>query len=184
MKVMAQHDELALKHATVLPNLDQDPLVKTRMRAGPSFARLKPASARSSDAARSSSRKKGTRCELTLRQALRRHDLRYTVHCASLTGRPDLVLRSQRIAIFCDGDFWHGRNLKSRIARLSKGHNAEYWTAKIKRNVERDRRNTRRLSSEGWTVLRFWETDILRDTERVVRAVIRAVECAERRPIH
>ena len=65
--------------------------------------------------------------------------------------------------MFCDGDFWHGRNLAERIAKLRRGHNAPYWVAKINGNVERDAQRTAELVARGWTVLRFWETDILRD---------------------
>lgn len=93
----------------------------------------------------------------------------------NLPGRPDIVFRSRRVAIFVDGDFWHGRALERRLAKLETGHNAPYWTAKIQRNVARDRRNDEALSAEGWRVLRFWETDIVRDPDAAARAVQAAV---------
>jgi DNA mismatch endonuclease (patch repair protein) len=69
--------------------------------------------------------------------------------------------------IFCDGDFWHGRDLQQRLEKLARGHNAAYWIAKVRRNVERDRQNTLALSAAGWNVLRFWETEVLHETTSV-----------------
>src|SRR5512138_3396959 len=72
--------------------------------------------------------------ELLLRRALWAAGVRYRLHASELPGKPDIVVRRLRIAIFCDGDFWHGRNWLKRRARLSAGWNAEYWVAKIARN--------------------------------------------------
>lgn len=98
-----------------------------------------------------------------LRRELWRHGLRYRLAVANLPGRPDIVFVRERVAVFCDGDFWHGRNLEQRIARLQNGHNAGYWVAKVEANVARDRRQTGVLQAAGWRVLRLWETDILKD---------------------
>jgi G:T-mismatch repair DNA endonuclease (very short patch repair protein) len=68
--------------------------------------------------------------------------------------------------VFCDGDFWHGRNLEERIRKLSVGHNAPYWIAKIQANVARDRRHDDELRAIGWIVLRYWETDVRHDAAR------------------
>jgi len=62
-----------------------------------------------------------------------------------------------RLAVFCDGDFWHGRNLEQRLAKLAGGHNAAYWVKKVQTNVDRDARNVAALVAAGWRVLRFWE---------------------------
>jgi DNA mismatch endonuclease, patch repair protein len=128
----------------------------------PSFVGLKAASAKTSAAARASSRKAGTRCEEELKRAVRRTGFRFDSDAVDLPGRPDLVFRCARVVVFCDGDFWHGRNLRARVRRLATGHNAGYWVAKIKANVRRDRERTRELRLAGWLVLRFWETDIRR----------------------
>lgn len=82
----------------------------------PRYAGLMPASARASEAARSSSRKRDTRAEQTLRRALWARGLRYRIDAADLPGRPDLVFRSARVVVFCDGDFWHGRDLQTRLS--------------------------------------------------------------------
>jgi DNA mismatch endonuclease, patch repair protein len=140
--------------------------------AGPSFRGLGPASPAAREAARASSKKADTRCELVLRRALWRAGVRYRLHAPGLAGRPDVVMVRDRIVLFCDGDFWHGRDLPARLARLATGHNPGYWIKKLLRNVERDVKVTERLTQEGWRVLRLWETDILRDPECAVRAVL------------
>lgn len=148
-----------------------------RMAETPSYIGLRPASAGASRAARAASRKRDTRCELVLRKALWRLGLRYRVDVRSLPGRPDIVFRGARVLVFCDGDFWHGRDLDARVARLARGHNAPYWVAKIRANVERDARHNAALAADGWRVLRFWESEVLSDPVEVasrVASVVRA----------
>lgn len=140
-------------------------------RTTPSYQGLRAASPAARRAARGSSKKAGTKSELILRRALCALGLRYRVNVPGMPGRPDIVLKQHRLVIFCDGDFWHGRSLKQRLAKLSRGHNAPYWVGKIRANVERDRKCTEQLEQEGWRVLRLWETDILRDPESAVAQV-------------
>lgn len=150
-------------------------------KASLSFANLKAASGNASSAARGSSLKHGTRCELALRSALWRLGLRYRVNVRSLPGCPDVVFSRQKVAIFCDGDFWHGRALGRRLKKLAAGHNAQYWTAKVQRNVDRDRKQSAELRRAGWLVLRYWETDILSDPKNVASAAAQVIKA--RRPI-
>jgi len=140
-----------------------------------SYKGLHSASDRASAAARGSSRKVGTRCEVLLRRALWSRGLRYRIVVPGLPGRPDIVLTRARVVVFCDGDFWHGRDLEQREERLARGHNPAYWLAKIRGNVERDRRHDEALRTAGWLVLRYWETDILRDTDSIADAIVMAV---------
>ena len=140
----------------------------------PSYRGLTAASRSASRTASAASAKRDTRPELVLRRALRGTGLRYKTDVGSLAGRPDLVIPAARLAVFCDGDFWHGRNLKQRLKKLAQGHNAPYWVAKISSNVERDRRVARELRSSGWKVLRLWETDVIADPYRAAKAVLRA----------
>ena len=142
-------------------------------RTTPSYKGLLPASAVASRIAAAASAKRNTRPELMLRSALRGSGLRYRVDAASLPGRPDLVIPVARVAVFCDGDFWHGRHLRHRLKKLGAGHNAAYWVAKIKANVARDRRIRRALEKSGWTVLRFWESDVRADPQRAATAILR-----------
>jgi DNA mismatch endonuclease (patch repair protein) len=134
-----------------------------RERSTPNYAAFRPASGTASRTARASSRKRDTAPEMLLRRACYALGLRYRVDARDLPGRPDLVFRSARVAVFVDGDFWHGRELEARLARLSAGHNAAYWVAKVSSNVARDRRNNTYLASTGWRVLRLWEGEVRRD---------------------
>jgi DNA mismatch endonuclease (patch repair protein) len=150
-------------------------------RRAPSFFGLEPASPRSTSAARGSSRKRGTRCEIEVRRALREIGVTYSLRNKGLPGSPDLVFPRERVVVFCDGDFWHGRDLEKRLNRLRAGHNASYWIAKITGNVQRDARNRRALEELGWTVLRFWEGDIARAPDRIANRIARELRRANRR---
>ena len=142
----------------------------------PSYDGLEPASEQASAAARGSSRKSDTRCELELRKTLWRAGARYRKNVASLPGKPDLVFPGARLAVFCDGDFWHGKDWEERRAKLAEGTNPGYWMAKIERNRERDREHTARLEAKGWTVLRFWESEIHECTEAVAEEILSTLE--------
>lgn len=144
----------------------------------PRYSGLSPASRAASKRARASSKKSGTRCEVALFDALRKRSLAPALDVAELPGRPDLVFARRKVAVFCDGDFWHGRNLARRLERLAAGHNPGYWVEKIRANVARDRRNRRLLRASGWTVLRFWETDILRDPALIASRIARSLRPA------
>jgi DNA mismatch endonuclease (patch repair protein) len=116
-------------------------------------------------------RAKSTRAELLLRRRVWRRGLRYRLHHAGLPGKPDLVFARERVVVFCDGDFWHGRRWEERRAKLARGSNARYWVAKIERNRERDWEQTRALLQGGWTVLRLWEGEVLRDPDAAAEQV-------------
>lgn len=92
-----------------------------------------------------------------------------------LPGKPDIVFPRQRLAVFCDGDFWHGRAWTKRKRKLMGGWNSSYWVTKIKSNIDRDKRQNAQLPHIGWTILRLWETDILTDTEKWARKIARLV---------
>jgi DNA mismatch endonuclease (patch repair protein) len=139
------------------------------------FDDLKPSSKTASRAARAASKKRDTKCERLLRSALWRLGARYRVDMRALAGRPDIVFLNAQVAVFCDGDFWHGRDLESRIGKLAAGHNAPYWVAKIRTNVARDRHHNSILVNQGWVVLRFWETDITRSADAIAAHVVAVV---------
>lgn len=148
-------------------------------RKAPSYKHLKPASPKASNAARGSSRKKDTKPEVALRKILWARGCRYRKDVASLPGRPDIVFASDEVVVFCDGDFWHGRDWQRRRRKLLRGHNPDYWIAKIKRNMERDRTNNHELEKAGWRVLRLWETDIMRSPEACADQVIALLRTAK-----
>jgi len=150
------------------------------VRPAHSYIGRKPASERASQAAKGSSKKTDTKPELLLRRALWSAGLRYRKTPPALPGKPDVVFPGAKLAVFCDGDFWHGRNWEARQEKLSRGHNAEYWLAKIGRNMQRDAEVTAALREAGWTVLRVWESDVKRDVDAVVVAVRAALAQAQR----
>lgn len=102
---------------------------------------------------------KDTQPEVRLRLALWHHGLRYRKNYAVLPGKPDIVLTKQKIAIFCDGDFWHARGHQDNPGEQIE-KNRDFWTKKLKQNVERDKEVNELLTEQGWLVLRFWENDI------------------------
>ena len=96
--------------------------------------------------------------ELKLRRLLTRLGLRYRLHRKDLPGRPDVVMAGRRTVVFMHGCFWHGHDC-ARGARSPKA-NAEYWTAKIGRNVARDRRVQGELAEAGWRPIVVWECEL------------------------
>jgi DNA mismatch endonuclease (patch repair protein) len=107
--------------------------------------------------------------------------LRFRKNVATLPGKPDIVFPSAKVAVFCDGDFWHGRDWESRQEKLSQGTNASYWLAKIGSNIERDARNTALLKKAGWRVIRLWETDVKRNPLTAATKIKKVVEERRRR---
>lgn len=140
----------------------------------PSFSELHPSSQHASRT-KKSNRAKGTLPEVLLVRELRRCGLKFKRHVPDLPGKPDVVFESEKVVVFCDGDFWHGRNWKVRRRRLKAGSNATYWTSKLRYNIMRDRAQTRMLERAGWKVIRLWETDLKREPEKAVATIRRAV---------
>jgi DNA mismatch endonuclease (patch repair protein) len=131
-------------------------------------------------------RSTGTRPEMTLRRALFRRGLRYRVR-TTLPGKPDLVFPAARVACFVDGAFWHGagwqeRGYKSMEEQFEGRPRGEWWIAKIRRNIERDQEVTCALESDGWRVLRFWDTEVTTDPEKVAAQVEIVVRERARHP--
>lgn len=114
---------------------------------------------------------KDTRIEVPLRKALWNKGIKYRKNCRDLPGKPDIVITRYKIAIFCDGEFFHGKDWEVLRPRLEKGNNSEYWISKISRNRERDDEVNKQLLYQGWTVIRFWGSDIKKHTEDCVRVV-------------
>ena len=125
-------------------------------------------------------RSTNTAPELDLRKAVWARGFRYTLHKASLPGKPDIVFPSSRLVVFVDGDYWHGnqwrlRGLSSLADQFHGTSSKSYWIAKIYRNIARDLDVTSRLLSRGWKVLRFWESQILADLEGCVDLITDAM---------
>lgn len=117
---------------------------------------------------------KNTEPELMLRKALWKENLRYRVNYRKLPGKPDIVFTRYHVAVFCDGDYWHGHNWAIRgLSSLEEelaGY-SEFWRNKIVGNIERDTKNNRSLRDMGWTVIRLWESDIRADINGCVQQI-------------
>lgn len=101
---------------------------------------------------------KDSKIEVALRKELWNRGLRYQKNVTSIFGKPDLVFKGKKVAVFCDSEFWHGYNWEKRKKDF-KSHQ-EFWIPKIERNMERDKEVTAELQKQGWTVLRFWGKEI------------------------
>lgn len=112
-----------------------------------------------------------TGIEVRLRKALWHKGVRYRKNFKVFDCHPDIVITKYKIAVFCDGNFWHGKELQKRPIK----HNSSYWNEKIRRNIERDLENTIELRDNGWIVLRFWEDDIQNNLPNCVDDVLRYI---------
>ena len=121
-------------------------------------------------------RSKDTRAEVLLRKALWKKGYRYRKNWKRLPGCPDIVLTKQKICVFVDGEYFHGKDWDAgRKEKAEAGSNAAYWVPKIERNIERDRSADAELNGLGWTVLRFWSRDVVKDVDSCVNAIGEAV---------
>ncbi len=114
---------------------------------------------------------KDTSIEVVLRKALWRKGHRYCKNCKTLPGRPDIALTQYKIAIFCDSEFFHGKDWEILKPKLQKGKNPDYWIPKIERNMERDVEKDKELLYMGWTVIHFWGKEILHNTDECVKVI-------------
>lgn len=115
-------------------------------------------------------RSRNTKPELTVRKLAHSRGLRFRIHQRQLPGCPDLTFSHARVAVFIDGDFWHGWRFPRWRAKLSP-----YWEAKIDGNRRRDRANFRRLRYRGWIVIRLWEHEVKCNPEGCVERIERAI---------
>lgn len=119
--------------------------------------------------------------ELSLRKALWAKGYRYRLHVKKLPGKPDIVFVSAKVAVFVDGDYWHGvqwkrRGFKSLEDQMENISNRDYWIKKIKGNMERDKKNSAALRKRGWKVVRIWESDVKKRSIWAVEKIIKTIE--------
>lgn len=112
---------------------------------------------------------KGGKAETALAKALWQRGYRYRKNDRRLPGSPDIAILKYRIAVFIDGEFWHGKDWKTQKGRL--GRNREYWLGKIEENIVRDMRNDRLLTQIGWTPIHFWEKEIVKNLSACIEAI-------------
>lgn len=116
-----------------------------------------------------------TSIEIRLRKALWHKGYRYRKNYKALPGSPDIVLTKYKIAIFCDSEFFHGKDWEVLKLRLEKGKNPDYWIKKIERNRKRDVETDKKLLFLGWTVIHFWGQDIARRTDECMKVIEEAI---------
>lgn len=117
---------------------------------------------------------KNTMPELVLRKALYSRGIRgYRIHRKDIVGNPDIVFIGLKVAVFVDGDWWHGHPSK-----WWKGRSGDYWDTKIQRNIDRDKYVTSELESNGWIVVRLWESTVAKHTEEAIALVEAALSKA------
>lgn len=104
---------------------------------------------------------KDSKIELNLRKELWKRGLRYQKNRNDIFGKPDIVFKGKKIAVFCDSEFWHGYDWEHRKNDFKSNH--DFWLSKIERNIQRDCQVTSKLIDEGWIVLRFWGNEIKKD---------------------
>jgi len=114
-------------------------------------------------------RSKDTSIEVSLRKALWHSGIRYRKNYAKLPGSPDIAITKHQIAIFCDGDFWHGKDWHDKKPRIQSNH--DYWIEKIERNICRDLEADRLLFAMDWTIMRFWGSEITKGLPACVEEI-------------
>jgi DNA mismatch endonuclease (patch repair protein) len=104
-----------------------------------------------------------------MRKALWHLGYRYRKNVKKIPGKPDIVFAKYKLAIFIDGEFWHGYNWSEKRSKIKSNRN--FWIPKIERNIQRDRQVNEQLENAGWSVIRFWETQVKKDLEFCVGLV-------------
>lgn len=122
-------------------------------------------------------RGKNTKPELLFRKALWKKGVRYRVDSKQLPGRPDVSIIKYKLAIFIDGEFWHGYNWDEKKHTIKS--NKEFWIPKIERNMQRDRQVNSTLQEMGYTVFRFWEHEIKKNLDKCINDVLMFVATGE-----
>ena len=115
-------------------------------------------------------RGKNTKPELAFRKALYAAGYRYRIDYKKLIGKPDIALPKYKTVIFIDGEYWHGKNWEERKPKIKT--NRDFWIAKIERNIQRDQEVNQELKRLGYTVFRFWETQVKKDLENCLQITI------------
>jgi DNA mismatch endonuclease (patch repair protein) len=117
---------------------------------------------------------KNTKLEILIFNELKNRKVFFTKHCAEIIGKPDIVFKRKKIAVFIDSDFWH-QNVNNPQRAKKPSSNEIYWSAKLQRNVERDKKVSEELKIRGWRVLRIWESEIKNDLNECIGKILNLV---------
>jgi len=116
---------------------------------------------------------KGSQIEDTLAKALYARGLRYRRNTTKIFGKPDFAFIGPKLAVFCDSEFWHGKDFDA--STFANTANKSFWNNKIRTNIERDKTVNATLEAQGWTVVRFWGKEIMADPEKCAERVEKAL---------
>lgn len=119
-------------------------------------------------------RNKNTKIEILLAKALWAKGFRYRRNNNKVFGKPDFTFKKLKIAIFCDSEYFHGKNWDKQKHRIKT--NSEFWINKIEGNIIRDKKVNRVLKEAGWKVIRFWGEDINKKTEKCVNIIEKEIK--------
>lgn len=117
----------------------------------------------------SSIKNKNSKIEIILRKALWNKGYRYRINYLQLRGKPDIVFVKKKVAIFCDGEFWHGYDWEKKKYEIKS--NQKFWYDKIEKNIIRDEDINISLRSQGWKIIRFWGKDIKKNLPSCVKII-------------
>jgi len=117
----------------------------------------------------------GSKIEQMVGSELWKRGYRFRKNDKSVFGKPDFVFKRLKVAVFCDSDFWHGRNWETK--KNEHKSNIEFWHKKIERNIERDKEVTEHLEESGWIVVRMWGTDIKNNLYLCIGKIEQAIQC-------
>jgi DNA mismatch endonuclease (patch repair protein) len=116
--------------------------------------------------------------EVFLQKLLRKEKIRFRKNCSALAGKPDIAFLDKKLAVFVDGEFWHGYHWEEKKKKIRV--NRRYWLPKIEKNILRDKQNNRKLNKEGWKVLRFWQQQIIEDPIKCLTKIKKALKASPR----
>ena len=117
-------------------------------------------------------RGKDTKPEIILRKYLWSKGLRYRKNYKGLPGKPDIAITKYKVAVFCDSEFFHGKDWDKQRSKVEKGANSDYWVKKITRNIERDKQKDKELRDLGWKVIHLWSKEIEKEPDRCYQIII------------
>ena len=115
-------------------------------------------------------RGKDTSIEVTLRKALYESGCRYRCNSKYIFGHPDISFKGVKVVVFCDSEFWHGKDFEENEKKIQS--NRDYWIPKIKRNIERDKEVNEKLTQEGYLIFRYWGGEIQKNLDKCVTEIL------------
>ena len=125
---------------------------------------------------------KGSKIEDLLAKTIFKNGVRYRRNVKDVFGCPDICIKKYKIAVFCDSEFWHGKDWEKR--KFDFKTNQEFWIPKIERNIQRDSEVNHKLCEAGWTVLRFWGKDITKDLQECLNKILQTIDETKRKNKH